>query len=92
MLSGHHQEVRGCLRLDIPQGNDSIILIEDSGWYLASHYITEDALPFHFTYPGLETQLAGHRFAVKVGVTEENLGRFTAPVVELHIVVQGIAY
>ncbi len=86
VLPGYHQEVCRCLGIDIPQDEDPVILIEYSGWYLTSHYITENTILFHLPR-GLESQFAGNLLPVVVSITEEGLGRFTASEVELHIMV-----
>jgi len=52
MCLGHNQYMRWRLRLNISEGNDFFILVEETSRHFTSHNATKDASLGHFSFSG----------------------------------------
>ena len=49
---GYYQKMCRSLGLDVPYGDDLVILVDNIGWYLASYDAAENAIHFQILLPG----------------------------------------
>ena len=75
-LAGNDKDVRGRLRVDVPKGDTSIILVDDVGVFFTVDYALKNGFLGHGTDPRVREQnganglrLRGRVFAITVAIT-----------------------